>query len=181
MSTRITGGSHKGRVVQVAAGRARYTSSKVRKAIFDRIGDVTGWRVLELFAGSAAFSLEALSRGAALCAAVEKDALMARMAAENARRLSLDRGCFVLHMDVIYAVPFLWKRGDRYDLLFADPPYEKGHVAVTLDLLKRYPLQRDTGLLVVEHSRREIPECPGLGEVESRRYGDTVVSFLALT
>ena len=67
---RITGGRCKGQSIRVAVGKARYTSSKVRKAIFDRIGTITGMTVLDLFAGSGSFSVEAMSRGAIFWARV---------------------------------------------------------------------------------------------------------------
>ena len=177
---RITGGRCKGQSIRVGVGKARYTSSKVRKAIFDRIGTITGMTVLDLFAGSGSFSVEAMSRGAISCTAVEKDRAMARMVADNLKNLGLDKGCLVVHMDVRYAVPFLSKRGNRYDVIFMDPPYEQGYVGETLDLLKRHSLHRKGGLIVIEHSKREIPSLPGDSAcgIETRRYGDTMVTLI---
>jgi 16S rRNA (guanine966-N2)-methyltransferase len=179
-AVRITGGRYKGQSIRVAAGKARYTSSKVRKAIFDRIGDLTGLKVLDLFAGSASFSIEALSRGAVWCTAIEKDGVMARMAADNVKKLGLDKGCLVLNMDVRYALPVLSKRGDVFDVIFMDPPYEKGYVDGTLDLLKKYRLHQTGGLIIIEHSKREIPPPPGDSAcaLESRKYGDTMVTLI---
>ena len=176
---KITGGSRKGMNIEVVSGGARYTSSKVREAIFDYIGDISEGSVLDLFAGSASFSIEALSRGAASCTAVEKDLLMARMASKNLRNLGLDKSCLVLNMDVRYAVPFLAKKGEHYDLIFMDPPYEKGFVMEALGLLKKHPLHREGAWIVVEHSKREVPqvgvECAC--RAERRKYGDTMVTF----
>ena len=62
---------------------------------------------------------------------------MAEMLKENLRRLGLDKDCVVLNMDVIYALPALSRRGDTYDLILMDPPYDMGYVSVTLDLLKQ--------------------------------------------
>jgi 16S rRNA (guanine966-N2)-methyltransferase len=162
-----------------ARGQARYTSSKVRAAIFNLVGDVTDWDVLDLFAGSGSLAIEALSRGAKRAVCVEKDRRMAEMLRENLRRLRLDKDCVVLNMDVIYALPALSKRGHTYDLILMDPPYDMGNISATLDLLKQQTVIRDASLLVLEHSKRE--QLPGIaepGSVRSRLYGDTVVSLV---
>jgi 16S rRNA (guanine(966)-N(2))-methyltransferase RsmD len=177
---RVTGGVLRGRKVSVpSGGGARYTSSKVRAAIFDSIGSVEGLQVLDLFAGSGLFSIEALSRGAERAVCVEKNRAMASVLKENLDRLGLDKDCVVLNMDVIYAVPVLSRKGHRYDLIFMDPPYDTGYVSTTVGLLKGRTVCRDGALLVVEHSKRE--QLPGFQEeyeVRSKLYGDTAVSVI---
>jgi 16S rRNA (guanine966-N2)-methyltransferase len=177
---RLTGGILKGRKVSVPAREgARYTSSKVRAAIFNMIGDVEGYQVLDLFAGSGLFSIEALSRGAQRVVCVEKNRAMIDVLKENMKRLGLDKDCVVLNMDVLYALPVLSKKGDRYDLIFMDPPYDTGYVSATVDLLKGFPICGDGSLVVVEHSKRE--QLTGVRQewdVRSRLYGDTVVSLI---
>jgi 16S rRNA (guanine(966)-N(2))-methyltransferase RsmD len=153
---RVTGGMLRGRNVSVPSrGGARYTSSKVRAAIFDSIGSVEGFRVLDLFAGSGLFSIEALSRGAEHAVCVEKNRAMASVLRGNLDRLGLDKDCVVLNMDVIYAVPVLSRKGASFDLIFMDPPYEAGYVSTTVDLLKGCTVYSEGALLVVEHSKRE--------------------------
>jgi 16S rRNA (guanine966-N2)-methyltransferase len=89
---RVTGGVFKGRKILVPAhGEARYTSSKVRGAIFNLIGDVADCDVLDLFAGSGSLTVEALSRGARRAVCVEKSRPMAGVLKENLRRLGLDK------------------------------------------------------------------------------------------
>ncbi|HME41440.1 MAG TPA: 16S rRNA (guanine(966)-N(2))-methyltransferase RsmD [Syntrophorhabdales bacterium] len=177
---RVTGGILKGRKILVPdRGEARYTSSKVRAAIFNLIGDVADYDVLDLFAGSGCLAIEALSRGAKRAVCVEKAGRMAEMLRENLRRLGLDKDCVVLNMDVIYALSALSKRGDRYDLILMDPPYELGYVSATLDVLSKQTVCRDESLLVLEHSKRE--QLPGFlepGNVKNRLYGDTAVSLI---
>jgi 16S rRNA (guanine966-N2)-methyltransferase len=98
---------------------------------------------------------------------------------ENMKRLGLDKDCVVLDMDVLYALPVLSKKGDRYDLIFMDPPYDTGYVSATVDLLKGSPICGDGSLVVVEHSKRE--QLTGVRQewdVRSRLYGDTVVSLI---
>ena len=128
MSTiRITGGRLRGMSIQVLSNEvARYTSSKVRQAIFNMIGDIEGRSVLELFAGSGSFSIEALSRGAASATLVEANRKMTDLIAKNLARTGLNKYCQVIHMDVRYAVPLLFGRKCTYDIIFMDPPYEMG-------------------------------------------------------
>ncbi len=178
---RVTGGVLKGRTISVPTREgSRYTASKVRAAIFNMIGGVEDYGVLDLFAGSGLFSIEALSRGARRTVCVEKSRPMAGVIKENTRRLGLDKDCLVLNMDVIYALPMLAKKGDRYDLIFMDPPYDMGYVSKTLTLLRGLPVCGDDTLVVVEHSKRERLAGPeGWSNMKSRLYGDTVVSFIS--
>lgn len=180
-SLRVTGGVLKGRRITVPAGRSsRYTSSKVRSAIFNMVGDVTGNEVLELFAGSGCLSIEALSRGARHAVCVEKDKQTASLLAQNLRNVGLERDCLVLNMDVIYAIPHLAKQGRLFDLILMDPPYEMGYIARTIALLERHVLWREGCTVVIEHSRREaLPALPACLSVErSRMYGETMVTLM---
>jgi 16S rRNA (guanine(966)-N(2))-methyltransferase RsmD len=179
---RITGGRFKGRTIAITrGGPARFTSSKVREAIFDVLGRVDGLSVLDLFAGTGSFTIEALSRDASSVFAVEQDRRTAAVLKENLKLLSIDKDCHVLNMDVRYAVPMLHKQGKVFDLIFADPPYEMGYAASTLDLLAKNLLCGAQTLLIVEHSKREelgsVPD--DRYGVRARRYGDTVLSIVS--
>ncbi len=184
-SLRITGGIFKGRSIRLPDRNARYTSSKVRQAIFDLVGDVSGLAILDLFAGAGSFSIEAMSRGAASAVCVEKDRQMAEALRSNLKRLQLDKDCLVVNMDVRYAVPSLLKQHRRsYDLVFMDPPYDVGLVRETIQLLRRCPLCAPDGLVVIEHSKREelpVELLDGRHQVRGRSYGDTVVSIIDCT
>jgi 16S rRNA (guanine(966)-N(2))-methyltransferase RsmD len=182
---RITGGRFKGRTIAATrGGPARFTSGKVREAIFDIAGPMEGLRILDLFAGTGSFTVEALSRGAASVTAVEQDRRTVALLKENLETLSIDKDCLVLNMDVRYAVPMLHRQGKVFDLLFADPPYEMGYVAATFGLLANNPLFNADSVLVFEHSKREdldsLPEdVLTRGYVSrTRRYGDTVLSII---
>ncbi len=183
MSTiRITGGGLKGMSINVLANEvARYTSSKVRQAVFNMIGDIEGRSVLELFAGSGSFSIEGLSRGASSATLVEADRRMTGLIANNLARTGLNKYCQVLHMDVRYAVPLLFGRKCVYDIIFMDPPYEMGYVMQIMTLLQAHPLfTRDT-IIIAEYSRRErdtLTYCEGFEGHKTRKYGDTVISIL---
>ncbi|MCS7281072.1 MAG: 16S rRNA (guanine(966)-N(2))-methyltransferase RsmD [Desulfobacterota bacterium] len=177
MALRITGGSLKGRTVTISNIKTvRYTSSKVREAIFSMIGDICGYTVLELFAGSGIFSFEALSRGAESATLVEKDERMIRVLERNVELLGLKVKCSVLRMDVYQAIPFLYKRGAKYDIIFFDPPYGMGHVNETLMRLELYPLHKEDSFIIVEHSKKEVPKIAPSKEAVTKKYGDSCVT-----
>jgi 16S rRNA (guanine(966)-N(2))-methyltransferase RsmD len=177
---RITGGKYKGRRIAMPHGRTRLTSARVREAVFDIVGEVAGWEVLDLFAGAGSFTCEALSRAARSVTSVEKEARTAAVLRQNVKTLEADKDCLVLNMDVRYALPMLFRQGKHFDLIFADPPYEMGYIAATLSLLQENRVYHEGSLLVFEHSKREeigaLPET--VFEAKSRKYGDTVVSVV---
>ncbi|MCX5811558.1 MAG: 16S rRNA (guanine(966)-N(2))-methyltransferase RsmD [Proteobacteria bacterium] len=178
---RITGGYLKGRNIAILKnGSARYTSSKVREAIFNLIGDISGCKVLDLFAGSGSFTIEAVSRGAVSATCVERDGDVAAILQKNLSGLSIDKDCLVLNMDVKYAVPFLCKRLYNYDIIFMDPPYKKGLVTETMLLLKNSVVYDNGTIFIVEHSKREgidLTFWKGLEEITVRQYGNTNISI----
>ncbi len=179
---RITGGTFKGRRIAVPkGGQARFTSAKVREAVFDLIGSVKDLAVLDLFAGAGSFTAEALSRGADFVTAVEIDRKTVALIGDNVKDLDLDKRCYVVNMDVRYAVPMLRRQGRRFDLIFVDPPYEMGHIAATVELLKKNRICRPHAHVVFEHSKREsVPSAEVLGwAVKTRKYGDTVLTVVA--
>ncbi len=179
---RITGGSLRGRAIGIPeSGDARYTSSKVREAIFNIIGDVEEKSILDLFAGAGSFSIEALSRGAASVLSVEKDPKMANILRGNLEDLSLNSYCQVLDMDVRYAVPFLYSKGVLYDIIFMDPPYGKGYLTETMLLLGKHVICNREALIIMEYSKREavvFSDFPSFRPVKTKRYGDTIITIL---
>jgi len=160
---RIIAGSHRGRRIAAPKGRlTRPTSDRVRENAFNLIGPVDGASVLDLFAGSGALGLEALSRGAASCTFVEHDRDACRTINANLDALGLH--ATVLCQDAFRAVA---QERRRYDLVLCDPPYGLDTAAIRFaDLLA------DDGLVVYESSGRlEPPELEGLTVRTSRRYG----------
>jgi 16S rRNA (guanine966-N2)-methyltransferase len=146
----------------------------VREAAFNLIGpgfaeDVT---VLDLFAGSGAMGLEALSRGAAHATFVESDRDACRTINRNLDKLELDRAT-VLCQDALTALRADARAGTRYDLVLVDPPYRR-FSSLQNALIRHLPevLAAD-GLLVVETAADEEPDLPPLAKRTSRRYGST--------
>ena len=178
MTTRITGGEHRGRKLRAArVPRMRPTSEKVRAAIFSMIGQATvaGGRVLDLYAGSGALGFEALSRGAGRVDFVETNARLCRGIRRSLEELGLaDRGK-VYRRNVEAA---LGELDAKYAVVFADAPYEDDPWAELMGKLEGFDLLDDRALVVVEHHRRlELDESYGrIVRSRSRRHGDTVIS-----
>jgi 16S rRNA (guanine966-N2)-methyltransferase len=162
---RIIAGTHRGHRIAAPKGRdTRPTSDRVRENAFNLIGPVDDAEVLDLFAGSGAMGLEALSRGAAHATFVESDRDAARTIDANLDKLGLH--ATVLRMDAVRA---LQQERRSYDLILCDPPYD-------FDATRLAPLLggrlSDDGLLVWEtSSRADPPQVPGLRQRTSRTYG----------
>jgi 16S rRNA (guanine966-N2)-methyltransferase len=162
---RIVAGSRKGHTIHAPKGvDTRPTGDRVREAAFNLIGPVDGATVLDLFAGSGALGLEALSRGAARAVFVESSRAACRQINANLDKLGLD--ATVLCQDAVRALAS--ERG-TYDLVLCDPPYEEELSARLAPHLTRVLAQN--GLLVYETAARVEPEVEGLSVRTSRRYG----------
>lgn len=137
-------------------------------AVADR---VPGARVLDLFAGSGALGLEALSRGAERAVFVENAPPALRVLRDNLDDLGAGRRAEIVRVDAIRYVGAL--EAGAFDLAFADPPYGQGFAAALLERFAQVPF---AALLCVEHGRGdELPELPG---ARTRRYGDTSLTFV---
>jgi 16S rRNA (guanine966-N2)-methyltransferase len=168
---RIIAGTRKGHTIQAPPGRdTRPTSDRVRENVFNILGPIDDAVVLDLYAGSGAMGLEALSRGAAHAVFVERDPDALRAIEKNLDKLRL-RGT-VLRQD---AVAVLAGENRKYDLVFVDPPYD-----MYPDLepqLARYlpPVLSDNAVVVVETDARVEPSLP-LEQRTSRKYGSARVT-----
>lgn len=177
---RVIAGALKGRRLAAVKGRIRPTAAKVREAIFNVLGEaVIETRVLDLFAGTGALGIEALSRGAKAAVFVEDHPEALKVLRRNLHDLGLTAQTMVLPMPVLTAMKKLAVRGERFTLAFLDPPYGGGLAAGVLEALAAAELMLPQTWVVAEHSRREsLPErCGDLWRRELRRYGDTQVAF----
>ncbi len=162
---RIIAGTHRGqRIVAPKGSVTRPTSDRVRENAFNLIGPVDGAAVLDLFAGSGALGLEALSRGAGRAVFVDSDREACRTINANLDKLKLK--ATVLCQDVLRAVG---SGRATYDLVLCDPPYDFDRARLAPQLAR---LLTPDGLLVYESAGREPPpELPLLAETTSRKYG----------
>ncbi len=181
---RIVAGTHRGRRLAAPPGRAtRPTPDRVREALFALIGPVEGAAVLDLFAGSGALGLEALSRGAATATFVDRSPRAVAAIRANVRSLGLEDRARVVGRDWRAALAAERAAGRRFGLCLCDPPYSllpriAGSIGAALA-----PLMTPGGTVVIEHpSAGPDPEPRGL-EIASRidrTYGDTALSVLRL-
>lgn len=180
---RIIAGEFKGRRLAAVKGRIRPTSDKVREAIFNILGpEVVEAMVLDLFAGTGALTLEALSRGARSAVLVEDQAAALSVLRQNLASLGVEARTRVMPLPVQAALRKLAAQGMQFSLIFLDPPYGRGLALGTLEALKDSGLLLPEARVIAEHSHREaLPEQVGRLELsQSRRYGDTQVSFYGI-
>jgi 16S rRNA (guanine(966)-N(2))-methyltransferase RsmD len=153
----------------------------VKESIFNILQDeMEGRVVLDLFAGTGNLGIEALSRGAKRAVFVEKGRQALRLIQKNLTQLGLEGRSEILPKDVSRAIGILNQRGEYFDLILMDPPYEKGLIQNTLMKLNSHQIYHTNSILVIEHNRRE-PLPRGLSRwnlIRQRRIGDTVISFL---
>jgi 16S rRNA (guanine966-N2)-methyltransferase len=177
---RIVAGTLGGRRLCAPKGAAiRPTSNRVREAIFSIIGTgVSGARVLDLFAGTGALGLEALSRGALHAVFVDQSRHAIRLIRANVELCKVQERVTLIHGSVAHAVRRLAGQGASFDLIFMDPPY--GRHSISKTLLNVYQVARSGTLVIAEHHVKDLLPFPleGWTKRQERRYGDTAVSFL---
>ena len=179
---RIIGGELKGRVVRLPAGsRIRPTADRVKESLFNILHSVEDSSFLDLFAGSGNVGLEALSRGARFATFVEKDIRLIRALQRSLVQLGFAARAEVIAADAERGLGRLVQRGDRFDIIFTDPPYDQGLVLETLAWPDMRKALTENGTIVLQHSVREKPEELQVHSwivADQRRYGDTVLTFL---
>ncbi len=175
---RIVGGAKRSRRLEVPLStEVRPTSDMVREAVFDVLGPVAGLKALDLFAGTGALGLEALSRGARDCVFVEHQRAAGAILQSNIDALQYGDRSRVLPSDYLKAVEYLVGAGENFDLLFVDPPYRMlAEVEATLEPMVPRLLSTE-GVMVIESARASCPRF-GLSLVFERQYGDTKITIV---
>ena len=173
---RIAGGRDKGRRIKVSRKGIRPTKALVREAIFNiirtRIYDA---EILDIFAGSGALGLEAISRGAKSCVFVERKP---KILHQNIQNFSLMSNTEVIKSD--FRAGCRRMKNKQFDVIFLDPPYNKNYVQKTIDLISQYNLLKENGIIVAEHCTEEKFDIPeNLSQIKKRAYGDTAVTFIS--
>ncbi len=169
---RVVAGEFKGRRLQAPRGsRTRPTADRVREALFSMLGDVSDARVLDLYAGSGALGIEALSRGAESALFVERD--QAALAALRRNLDAVGARADVRRQDVLR---FLARPEGTFDLVFCDPPYDDAP-AVAAALTDALPALLDEDARIVTESDKRNPLVLSLPLVVERAYGDTRIAI----
>jgi 16S rRNA (guanine966-N2)-methyltransferase len=181
---RIVAGTHRGRRITAPRGPAtRPTADRVREAVFSIIGPVEGLDVLDLFAGSGALGLEALSRGAASATMVERDPRAAACIRANIAALGEEGRARVVRRDWRSALAAERAAGRQFGLCLCDPPYSLTDRVVAGIGAALAPLMTSPRIVVIEHSAALPPPEPNGLDIATRidrTYGDTAVSVLGL-
>lgn len=166
---RVVAGELGGRRLEVPRGAAvRPTADRVREALFSILGDIGGARVLDLFCGTGALGIEAVSRGAASAELVDSHSSAAR---RNVRALELEGRCTVIRSD---ALRYLRRATSRFDLVFCDPPYKLAD-RLGADLESLVPPRLAKGGRLISESAVRRPLELDLALLTERRYGDTLI------
>ncbi len=174
---RVTGGEFKGRPLKTTPGlAARPTTDKVRQSIFNILmNDIEGTTVLDLFAGSGALGIEALSRGAKEAVFIEQGHAQAEAIKQNLVSLDLPKN--IIKADYKGGCRKLAEEGKQFDIVFADPPYEKVPPDDVAKAVMQYNLLRIGGFLILEHKTGGEVKSDCFILLKRKKYGQTEVTF----
>ncbi|MGB2600502.1 MAG: 16S rRNA (guanine(966)-N(2))-methyltransferase RsmD [Candidatus Omnitrophota bacterium] len=177
---RIIGGQFRGRKIKhPETVTVRPTKDRIREAVFNMIAEhVPGASVLDLFAGSGAFGLESLSRGAERVVFVEQDSSCSSVLAGNISSLEVEAQTAIIRKDAFKSIELLNEDKEGFDLIFSDPPYNMGMAKKTLIMINHYDILNPSGLLIIEHHRREeISDLSGnVSLCKQKTYKDISIS-----
>ena len=177
---RIIAGHYRGTRLHTPSGVAiRPTSDRLRESIFNIIGpQIRGKRILDLFAGTGAMGIEALSRGATHAIFIDNNAQSLDLIHRNIEKVSVHERTTVIAWDAAYDLSCLQDHAAN-DIIFMDPPYRQGLIHKALQNLVALP--SGNSMIVVEHAAKDaLNDLPtGLFLTDQRRYGKTLVSFLS--
>lgn len=178
---RITSGKLKNRVILSKEGRdTRPTLERVKESIFSILYDkIENARFLDLYSGTGNMSFEALSRGASYAIMIEKDITALKVIIDNVQRLKLDNFCRAYKNDVIRAIEILANKGEKFDIIFMDPPYKENLTMKTLEKLSDCDLLKNDGIIICEHGRYEKLQdnIANFIKYDEREYNRKIITF----
>lgn len=181
---RITGGEAKGRTLTFPSrSKERPTSDFLREALFDLLGSLDGKTFLDLFAGSGSVGLEAASRGAREVCFIEKNKNLVEVINKNIRTCCPDIIYRILDKDFESGLRDLYKKKCLFDVIFADPPYNRDLINLTLKAFYKHKILHNDGVLVIQHSIKENFDKPGddnIYQIDQRKYGDNALTFFKM-
>ncbi|MCY4043164.1 MAG: 16S rRNA (guanine(966)-N(2))-methyltransferase RsmD [Candidatus Dadabacteria bacterium] len=178
---RIITGSAKGRKIKTASKGVRPMTARVRKSVFDTLGDLRGAHVLDVFAGSGALGIECLSRGADSAVFVEKSPQVAEVIHNNIKQCGFEDRCELIRADYRKAAEILTESGRKFDLVFIMPPYSLYKKISESKLEARFSsLLSQNGRIVIEYETGGEDGGEHSGEKRvTKKYGGTTVSIIS--
>lgn len=177
---RIIAGTHRGRILHAPKGmETRPTQGRVRESLFSILQhDLPGAYVLDLFAGSGALGLEAISRGANAAVFVDHDRNAQAAIEKNIQALRAANQCRLLRCGYREAIASLARETTKFDLLFLDPPYLFQEIGATLSAIASSGILAQDALIVYEHNQKRTIQSDAYIVSDERTYGDTIITFL---
>jgi 16S rRNA (guanine966-N2)-methyltransferase len=153
----------------------------LRETLFNLLGSPADLVFLDLYAGSGSVGLEAASRKAKKVVFVEKNRDLIGVIRKNVSLCGYEDRCMIIHADVQTALRDLNRKRSGFDVIFADPPYNKGFIGETLQLLAQYPVFGENGFVVLQHSIKEQPVLSMEWFItDQRKYGDNLLTLLRM-
>ena len=178
---RIVAGKNKGNILKSPKDLSvRPTSEKVREALFDILGiSVEETCFLDLFAGTGAVGIEALSRGAKKVIFIEKEQKCIKIIKDNLKKTENTQNALVYKVDFLSGLKLLARKNILLDFIFLDPPYNRGLVNISLLEISKLPILRHDGLVIAQHYKKEkvMEKLNNLRLHNQRRYGECYLSF----
>jgi len=178
---RIVAGKNKGNILKSPKDLSvRPTSEKVREALFDILGtSVRETCFLDLFAGTGAVGIEALSRGVKKAIFIEKELKCIKIIKENLEKTENSQNAVVYKIDFLSGLKLLARKDYLLDYIFLDPPYSRGLVNISLLEISNLPILRKSGWIIAQHYKKEkvMENLSNLRLFDQRRYGECYLSF----
>jgi 16S rRNA (guanine(966)-N(2))-methyltransferase RsmD len=178
---RIVAGKNKGNILKSPKDLSvRPTSEKVREALFDILrSSIKETSFLDLFAGTGAVGIEALSRGAKNAIFIEKELKCIKIIKDNLEKTGNSQNAIVLKMDFWSGLKLLAKKNYLLDCIFLDPPYNKGLVNISLLEISKLSILQKNGLVIAQHYKKEkvMEKLNNLKLFNQRKYGECYLSF----
>lgn len=179
---RIIAGEYRSRIIKMPKGpKIRPTKDRIREALFSIIGElISGATVLDAFAGSGAFGIEALSRGAKRAVFIDKDKRCIEIIKENLKTLGVKKdNTLIIRMDAVKAFHVLERSNEKFNIVLFDPPYYKEMAKKSLIKLKCRDILTFSCIIVVEHHKTDsLPkDLDGITSYRTVCYGDVCLTF----
>jgi 16S rRNA (guanine(966)-N(2))-methyltransferase RsmD len=178
---RIIAGTAKNKSIKCRKGlETRPTLDRVKEALFSKIQPyVEDCRILDLFSGTGNIALEAISRGAKKAIMIEKDQEALKVIIENVNSLGFESKCRAYKNEVSRAVDILGRKGERFDIIFMDPPYSEQLCTEVIKSIEKNKILAENGLIICEHHLREKldQEICEYKKVDEKSYGKKTLTF----